>query len=85
MRYTKIQMIKKNVSTYMQKDTYLVLRGTAKSLYSLEINMAIYIIGIHRHLTMSCINLFRGEIMPLSSSYNIPGLVPVCWLLFQCF
>ena len=30
-------------------------------------------------------NLFRGEITPLSSSYNIPGLVPVCWLLFQCF
>ena len=30
-------------------------------------------------------DLFRGEITPLSSSYNIPGLVPVCWLLFQCF
>ena len=29
--------------------------------------------------------LFRGEITPLSSSYNISGLVPVCWLLFQCF
>ena len=28
---------------------------------------------------------FRGEITPLSSSYNISGLVPVCWLLFQCF
>ena len=28
---------------------------------------------------------FRGEITPLSSSYNIPGLVPVCWLLFQKF
>ena len=27
--------------------------------------------------------LFRGEITPLSSSYNISGLVPVCWLLFQ--
>ena len=22
---------------------------------------------------------------PLSSSYNIPGIVPVCWLHFQCF
>ena len=31
------------------------------------------------------LGLFRGEITPLSSSYNIPGLVPVCWLLFQCF
>ena len=30
-------------------------------------------------------NLFRGEITPLSSSYNISGLVPMCWLLFQCF
>ena len=29
--------------------------------------------------------LFIGEITPLSSSYNISGLVPVCWLLFQCF
>ena len=29
--------------------------------------------------------LFRGEITPLSSSYNISGLVPVCLLLFQCF
>ena len=29
--------------------------------------------------------LFRGIIMPLSSSYNISGLVPACWLLFQCF
>ena len=28
---------------------------------------------------------FRGIRMPLSSSYNIPGLVPACWLLFQCF
>ena len=28
---------------------------------------------------------FRGEITPLSSSYKISGLVPVCWLLFQCF
>ena len=28
---------------------------------------------------------FRGEITPLSSSYNISGLFPVCWLLFQCF
>ena len=28
---------------------------------------------------------FRGEITPLSSSYNISGLVSVCWLLFQCF
>ena len=27
----------------------------------------------------------RGEITPLSSSYNISGLVPVCWLFFQCF
>ena len=31
------------------------------------------------------VGLFRGEITPLSSSYNISGLVPVCWLLFQCF
>ena len=29
--------------------------------------------------------LFRGEITPLSSSYDISGLFPVCWLLFQCF
>ena len=28
---------------------------------------------------------FRGIRMPLSSSYNISGLVPACWLLFQCF
>ena len=31
------------------------------------------------------VSLFRGEITPLSSSYNISGLVPACWLLFQCF
>ena len=30
-------------------------------------------------------DLFRGGITPLSSSYNIPELVPACWLLFQCF
>ena len=30
-------------------------------------------------------SLFRGVGTPLSSSYNISGLVPVCWLLFQCF
>ena len=28
--------------------------------------------------------LFRGR-RPLSSSQNIFELVPVCWLLFQCF
>ena len=26
-----------------------------------------------------------ANITPLSSGYNISGLVPVCWLLFQCF
>ena len=36
-------------------------------------------------LSLSLSTLFRGEITPLSSSYNISGLVPVCWLLFQCF
>ena len=29
--------------------------------------------------------LFRVVKTTLSSSYNISGLVPVCWLLFQCF
>ena len=29
--------------------------------------------------------LFRDGMPSLSSSYNISGLVPVCWLLFQCF
>ena len=28
---------------------------------------------------------FRDGIPSLSSSYKIPGLVPACWLLFQCF
>ena len=28
---------------------------------------------------------FRDGIPSLSSSYNISGLVPVCWLLFQSF
>ena len=28
---------------------------------------------------------FRDGMPSLSSSYNISGLVPVCWLLFQCF
>ena len=31
------------------------------------------------------LGLFRGVITPLSSSYNISGLVPVCWLLFNDF
>ena len=31
------------------------------------------------------IYLFRDGMPSLSSSYNISGLVPVCWLLFQCF
>ena len=31
------------------------------------------------------IQLFRDGMPSLSSSYNIFGLVPVCWLLFQCF
>ena len=30
-------------------------------------------------------SLFRVVKTTLSSSYNISGLVPVCWLLFQCF
>ena len=30
-------------------------------------------------------SLFRDEMTSLSSSYNILGLVPACWLLFQCF
>ena len=29
--------------------------------------------------------LFRVVKTTLSSSYNISGLVPVCWLLFHCF
>ena len=32
-----------------------------------------------------CSCLFRVVNATLSSSYNIPGLVPVCWLLFQWF
>ena len=28
---------------------------------------------------------FRDGMPSLSSSYNISGLVPACWLLFQCF
>ena len=36
-------------------------------------------------ISFANIPLFRGEITPLSSSYNISVLVPVCWLLFQCF
>ena len=31
------------------------------------------------------IMLFRVVKTTLSSSYNISGLIPVCWLLFQCF
>ena len=30
-------------------------------------------------------NFFRVVKTTLSSSYNISELVPVCWLLFQCF
>ena len=33
----------------------------------------------------TCSLLFRVVKTTLSSSYNISGLVPVCWLLFQCF
>ena len=33
----------------------------------------------------SLLFLFRVVKTTLSSSYNISGLVPVCWLLFQCF
>ena len=35
-------------------------------------------------MNIDLFSLFRGEKTPLSSSYNISGLVPVCWLLFQC-
>ena len=49
----------------------------------------VYHLGCYRHtsalLSKRLVVLFRGEITPLSSSYNISGLVPVCWLLFQCF
>ena len=31
------------------------------------------------------VGLFRDGMPSLSSSYNISGLVPACWLLFQCF
>ena len=31
------------------------------------------------------LSFFRDGMPSLSSSYNISGLVPVCWLLFQCF
>ena len=40
------------------------------------------------YIILSVYNLpifFSGVRTLLSSSYNIPGLVPVCWLLFQCF
>ena len=30
-------------------------------------------------------DLFRDGMPSLSASYNISGLVPACWLLFQCF
>ena len=31
------------------------------------------------------VGFFRAKMPSLSSSYNISGLVPACWLLFQCF
>ena len=35
---------------------------------------------------MTCFHIFfRDGMSSLSSSYNISGLVPVYWLLFQCF
>ena len=39
----------------------------------------------HTHSIGICVNLFRVVKTTLSSSYNISGLIPVCWLLFQCF
>ena len=42
------------------------------------------------HFHAMCVHViiyffFRDGMPSLSSSYNISGLVPVCWLLFQCF
>ena len=46
---------------------------------------AILLLALFYLFTILFIYLFRGEITTLSSGYNISGLVPVCWLLFQCF
>ena len=77
---------------------FLVTRGRSaffKNLLSLSMRYHDdFIVGIFWAATLIClycclvgnmITLFRGEITPLSSSYNISVLVPVCWLLFQCF
>ena len=52
---------------------------------SVEYNGALEWNGMSSEIRNANHILFRGEITPLSSSYNISGLVPVCWLLFQCF
>ena len=59
------------------KETLAAVSSNSKAV------LAIYFLPYH--FANLVIVLFRGEITPLSSSYNISGLVPVCWLLFECF
>ena len=47
-----------------------------------------FVFSCRKALSGHCVQLFilfRDGIPSLSSSYKIPGLVPACWLLFQCF
>ena len=65
---------KKKDSCVQVSEVKKIRVGRSKNIFILD---SFFITNVQR--------FFRGEITPLSSSYNISGLVPVCWLLFQCF
>ena len=69
--------------------SHLHPRGILASNSGLEYIFKISIGYGKTHLSplMGSLNkvFFRDGIPSLSSSYKIPGLVPVCWLLFQWF
>ena len=62
---------KKKDSCVQVSEVKKIRVGRSKNIFILDF---FFITNVQR--------FFRGEITPLSSSYNISGLVPVCWLLF---
>ena len=72
-----------NVSSNFLCQTHLLQLPTI--LYNCRGSFSIPLNNSLQKLQHCIPSLFRVIKTTLSSSYNISGLVPVCWLLFQCF
>ena len=63
----------------------LAIQFTQFFKISIAYDTCIKTVGLQQPLPNNLVYLFRVVKTTLSSSYNISGLVPVYWLLFQCF